>query len=73
MRRQNFLPIAGLFAWLVATPMPAQAYLDGATGSIMLQTLIGAIGGAAFYARTIMAKIRSFLDRGDESTEATPE
>jgi len=70
MRTSKILSVAGFFAWLAAIPVPAHAYLDAATGSIMVQALLGAIGGAAFYARTITAKIKSLFRRNEGSTEA---
>jgi|GEM_PF-5198067 len=67
MRPFKLFPAAGVFLWFVAVPGPAYAYLDAATGSIMLQALLGVIGGAAFYARAITTKVKSFFLRDSDS------
>lgn len=42
---------------------PAFAYLDGATGSMLLQALIGGTATAALFGRAYLAKIRAFFAR----------
>jgi len=49
---------------LFAGTLPAQAYLDPGTGSIILQAAIGAIAGALVAARLYWGRIKSFLKRG---------
>jgi hypothetical protein len=42
---------------------PAFAYLDGATGSIILQATIGLVASAMVYYRLFKEKARAFLRR----------
>ena len=52
-----------LFILYASLSTPAYAYLDPATGSIVLQALIGAVGTALVYYRLGMAKIRAGVSR----------
>lgn len=54
---------AGLFVAYVTMSSPAHAYLDPATGSIMIQALIGVVASWALYSRTFAAKVRAALGR----------
>lgn len=42
---------------------PAYAYIDPATGSILLQAAIGAVAGATLFLRTSLFKVKSFFIR----------
>lgn len=66
MQTKTMISLAGTLAMLgVATP--AHAYLDPATGSIILQAVIGAIAGATLFFRTSLYKLKSFFARGDKA------
>ena len=55
--------IATLFAVYASLTSPAYAYLDGATGSILLQGLIGAAATSLVYYRMFTAKAKALLAR----------
>jgi hypothetical protein len=42
---------------------PAHAYLDPGIGSYMLQILIAGVLGFFFYAKSIIRRVKNFLDR----------
>ena len=49
---------------------PAYAYLDPGTGSLILQSLIGAIAGVLFFGRHYLMKLMSILKfRNNKSQE----
>lgn len=56
----RMLALFGLYA---ALSTPAHAYLDPATGSIVLQAIIGAVGTWLVYSRMFLAKTRSLFGR----------
>jgi hypothetical protein len=43
---------------------PAHAYLDGATGSLILQALIGGAATAMMFGRIHLARAKAFVRRG---------
>jgi hypothetical protein len=51
------------FVTMLSLSAPAHAYLDPATGSILLQALLGAVAGATLFFRTSLYKVRSFFSR----------
>jgi hypothetical protein len=56
----------GLFALLafaVLAPAPAHAYLDGATVSIALQALTGAVASILVFGKLYWARFKSILSR----------
>jgi hypothetical protein len=55
--------MAALFALYTSLSTPAYAYLDPATGSIILQAIIGVVGTWMVYSRLLVAKSRNFLSR----------
>ena len=64
----------GAFAILtIFGSAPAFAYLDPATGSIIIQAVIGAVAGGLLYAKLFMHRVRSFLGRksGEAASENT--
>ena len=61
-------PAALLF---VASIVPAHAYLDPGTGSILLQGLIAAVAGGLVTLKLYWYKIRSFFSRGEQRKAAT--
>jgi hypothetical protein len=57
-------------ATMLGLSEPAYAYLDPATGSIILQALIGAVAGTTLFFRTSLMRVRMVFSRrkpsGDE-------
>jgi hypothetical protein len=63
--------ILGLsMALLIAGAMPAHAYLDPGTGSIIAQAVIGAVVAAGVFARVWWARLRSLLGLAKPETSA---
>jgi hypothetical protein len=62
---------AALFAAYVSFSTPAYAYLDPATGSIMLQAAIGVIASWVMYSKMFAAKARSFFGRLGKGRKAS--
>ena len=54
---------AATFLWALNIAAPAQAYLDPATGSIMLQILLGSIAGMAAIVKIYWVNIKGFINR----------
>jgi hypothetical protein len=52
-----------LFGLLICISSPAYAYLDPATGSIIVQSLIAAVAGWVVYSRALAARAREFFAR----------
>lgn len=67
------------FYWLLllalivclATPQPAQAYLDPASGSLILQLVLGGIAGLAMLLKLYWHKLRKILGLSKEKPEAS--
>ena len=59
--QSRVLRYAFLFGGYVSLSAPAQAYLDGATASILLQAIIGAVTTWVVYSRSLIARGRAFL------------
>jgi hypothetical protein len=55
--------LAVLFAVYASLSAPAYAYLDGATGSIILQGIIGAVTTWFVYYRMFTARAKALLAR----------
>lgn len=53
--------VAGLGVAYAFVASPAFAYLDGATGSILLQALVGGLATVAVFGRTVIARVRSLF------------
>lgn len=62
MRSKTLVSLTGFLAML-SISAPAHAYLDPATGSIILQAMIGAVAGATLFFRTSLYKVKSFFVR----------
>lgn len=60
MTTQQALSLAGFFTML-GLSAPAHAYIDPATGSIILQATIGAVAGATLFLRTSLFKLKALL------------
>jgi len=67
------LKLAALFAVFAALEAPAYAYLDGATGSMLLQAAIGGIATWLMYSRMFAARVRGFFSRAPAEAEAADE
>ena len=69
MRHQRVISFIG-FVTMLSLSAPAYAYLDPATGSIILQALLGAVAGATLFFRTSIYRVRTMFSRrkssGDE-------
>lgn len=48
---------------MISVSAPAYAYLDPATGSIILQALLGAIAGATLFFRTSLYRVKAIFSR----------
>lgn len=57
------LPFAAVGLVWISLSSPAFAYLDGATGSMLIQGAIGAIAAAGMFARHYLAKTKSLFGR----------
>lgn len=62
-----------LFLTWVSLSTPAFAYLDGATGSIILQALIGAVTTWLVYSRIAAAKVKSLFRRAMGKSDDRPD
>jgi hypothetical protein len=69
---QQLKIIALAVAVLGISAEPAFAYIDPGTGSILLQSVIGAISGALVLLRLYWTRIRRFFSKS-RTDEATPE
>ena len=59
----NILRPLALLGLLLSISSPAYAYLDPATGSIIVQSLIAAVAGWAAYSRSFASRAREFFGR----------
>ena len=59
----NVLRTLALFGLLVSINSPAYAYLDPATGSIIVQSIIAAVAGWMVYSRALASRAREFFGR----------
>lgn len=57
------------FAAMLSLSAPAHAYIDPATGSIILQAVIGAVAGATLFFRTSLYKVKALFSRNGQSEE----
>lgn len=62
-----------LGAVYVSLSSPAFAYLDGATGSMILQAAIGGVATAMVFGRMYIAKAKAFVTRGFSRSATTTE
>jgi hypothetical protein len=69
MHHKTMISLAG-FGAMLSLAAPAHAYIDPATGSIILQAMIGAVAGATLFFRTSLYRVRALFSRqkpsGDE-------
>ncbi len=69
MFRISYNIIVAVFI-VVALSRPAHAYLDPGTGSIILQSIIGAVAGAMVIGRSYIYRLKAWL--GSKQNERTP-
>lgn len=69
MNNRNARLIA-IFASWVTIEAPAFAYLDGATGSILLQAAIGLVAGSMVYYRMVKERVKLLAARLTGKTAA---
>lgn len=50
-----------LFVFIVASQIPAQAYLDPGTGSLVLQILIATFAGVVYWCKVQWNNIKGFF------------
>lgn len=62
MTYKTMISAIGAFA-ILSLSAPAHAYLDPATGSIILQAVIGAVAGATLFFRTSLYRLKSLFSR----------
>ena len=69
MHPKTMISLVGFIAML-GLSAPAHAYIDPATGSIILQAAIGAVAGATLFFRTSLYRMKALFSRqkpsGDE-------
>jgi hypothetical protein len=53
--------VLSLFVLYVSIESPAYAYLDPATGSIIIQAIVGAVGTAVVYYNLCMNRTKDFF------------
>ena len=68
MQSKTMISLAG-FAAMLSLSAPAHAYIDPATGSIILQAAIGAVAGATLFFRTSLYKVKALFSRNKPSGE----
>jgi len=68
MRTRRLLLLA-LIACM-ATPLPAQAYLDPASGSLILQLIVSGVAGLALLLKLYWHKLKARLGLSKENPEA---
>ena len=57
---------------VLAVPAPARAYLDPASGSLILQVLLGGIAGAALVLKLFWRKVLGFFGRNPSRKDESP-
>ena len=71
MRRIEVLFLASLFAAMHVDS--AAAYLDPGTGSILLQSILALVAGAAVTLRLYWGKLKSFFANGKSDAAQRPD
>jgi hypothetical protein len=67
MMGRKLLP--GLCVTLLLWPAAAHAYLDPATGSMLLQLLLGGVAGAAVLVKLFWRRILGFFGASEENRD----
>jgi len=66
MQSKTVISLVG-FTVMLGMSAPAYAYLDPATGSILLQAMIGAVAGTTLFFRTSLHKVKTLFSRQKQS------
>ena len=61
--------IFSLVAVIVFFPLPAAAYLDPGTGSMIIHLIVGSFFGALMVFKVYWYKVKSFFQRSDSDTK----
>lgn len=69
MKRLN-LTLVGLVVMYAAVAAPAYAYLDGATGSMILQAVVAGAATILMFGRTQIARVKAFFSRTRKTQDA---
>jgi len=69
MNHKSVVSLTGMLVML-SLAAPAHAYLDPATGSIILQATIGAVAGATLFFRTSLYRVKSFFTRSRKASDS---
>ena len=73
MRKPNAALVALCALALALAARPAHAYLDPASGSMMLQLLLGGLAGAAVTLKLFWRKLRSRITGRRDAPTAPPD
>ncbi len=65
--------LVGIAALLLVSPIPAFAYLDPSTGSMVVSAIVGIFASIALAVKTYWYRIRGFFKRGRRPESATRE
>ena len=65
--RALLVVVVGAFVFL-ASPRPAEAYLDPASGTFIIQVVVAAMAAAAVTLRAFWSKLKSFFGRPETHT-----
>ena len=65
MKKFSYINIAPIF-FLVGLPIPAYAYLDPGTGSIILQGIIAGLASVSFAVKIYWHKLKSLFQKNDK-------
>jgi hypothetical protein len=58
-----------LAALIAGLPMPALAYIDPGTGSMLIQSLIAAVAAALVFGRTLWHRVKELIGRSRKKAE----
>lgn len=65
MKNFNYINIAPIL-FLVGLPIPAYAYLDPGTGSIILQGIIAGLASVSFAVKLYWHKLKNLFQKSDK-------
>lgn len=69
----NIVHLAALIPLMLITMIvPAHAYLDPGTGSIILQAIVGGVAAALFVGRSYLHRVKTWLRSGQRSEHNEP-
>ena len=67
------LQLTGIASVLVLLPLPAQAYLDPTTGSMLISAIVGLFASLVLAIKTYWYRIKSFFRRKPEPSHSDDE